>query len=290
MISEKPKVYRINAPAKINTGLRVLSKRKDGFHNIETIFYPIALFDVIKISIEKLPDTRAASRIIIKTNSELNIENEKNICYRAVKMFMDRFEINGFYKFSVHIKKNIPTGAGLGGGSSDAASVLKVLAKHFRLPVTDSAGSLHKLAAELGSDVPFFLKAKPAYAEGKGERLTLLPRFKIKSKILVVNPGIHISTPNAYKQLKVKRSKVRLLNQVKAFSFNNEKLLINDFERAVFKEHPEIENIKYDLLKLGAGFALMSGSGSSVYGLFGRREIVQAKKHFKKMGYRVFEA
>jgi 4-diphosphocytidyl-2-C-methyl-D-erythritol kinase len=282
--------YEVSSPAKINIGLRVLSKRRDGFHNIETIFYPIGIYDYIKVTIEKLPDSAKANLISIKTNTKLNIENKKNICYRAVKVFLENYNITGYYKFSIRIKKNIPAGAGLGGGSSNAARVLKVLAKYFRFAGSIHKSSMKKIAMESGSDVPFFLTAKPAYAKGRGEKLTSLPGFKIKKKILVVNPGIRISTANAYKQLGLGNPRAGIMNKVRTFDAKDERLMINDFERTVFREHPKIEKIKYDLFRLGACYALMSGSGSTVYGFFSDRKILQAKKHFKESGYKVFEA
>lgn len=292
-MNKKRKIYSYSdrSPAKVNIGLRVLSRRRDGFHNIETIFYPVKLTDNITVNIESLNDSFSHDIISVKTDPELGIGNGKNICYRAVTLFVEKFKVSGHHRFNIRIKKRIPTGAGLGGGSSNAASVLKILSKHFGFNERKQMGLLKKVAAELGSDVPFFLQGKPAYAEGKGEKLTLLPDFKIKSMILVVNPGIHISTPTAYRDLNVKIPRAKKLNRIKKYSNGNEKLMINDFERTVFKKHPKIEKIKYDLLKSGAVFALMSGSGSSVYGVFNdSRKLATAKLHFKKQGYRVFSA
>ena len=141
---------------------------------------------------------------------------------------------------------------------------------------------------ELGSDVPFFLQAKPAYALGRGEKLTPLPKFKLPGKLLLVNPGIHISTPWAFKSLGVKRAKGKLMSREKQFSADNPKLMVNDFERVVFKKYPEIEKIKYDMYSFGASYSLMSGSGSTVYGIFNSKDIRSAEKYFKLKKYKVF--
>ena len=141
---------------------------------------------------------------------------------------------------------------------------------------------------EIGSDVPFFLQAKPAYALGRGEKLTPLPKFKLPGKILLVNPGIHISTPWAFKSLGIKRSKRKLMGSIKKFSTDKPELMINDFERVVFKKYPEIEKIKYDMYSFGASYSLMSGSGSTIYGIFSNKDIRAAEKYFKLKKYKVF--
>lgn len=291
------KTYHTKAPAKINIGLRVLSKRKDGFHNIETIFYPVKIFDDITIKIQKLPKGSVNNIINVTTNSLNNISGKNNICYKAAELFLQEFGIKTNYKVDIKIKKNIPMGAGLGGGSSDAASVLKILYIHCHPELVSGSKNkmlkqvqqdkLLKIAMVSGSDVPFFLLSKPAYATGRGEKLTLLPNFKVKYKILIVNPGIHVSTPQAYKALSIKTIKKPVLSKISKFDSANKLLMINDFERVVFKKNPEIEKIKYDMIMLGAEFSLMSGSGSTVYGLF-KGIPDEAKKFFMKKKYKVF--
>lgn len=271
------------APAKVNFGLRILSKRKDSFHNLETIFCPVKLYDEISL------DVKAASKgsISVKTNAGSSLEGKNNICYRAAEMFLEEFKIEGSYKIAIRIKKNIPHGAGLGGGSSDAAAILKILARYFRISKTSK---LQKLALALGSDVPFFLLGKPAYATGRGEKLASLPGFKVRGKILLVNPGIHISTPWAFKELNLQKSKRAILRSVKKYDPADSRLLINDFERVIFRKYPEIEKLKLEILALGAEYSLMSGSGSTVYGVFRGTKIEEAMKYFKRKGYRVFIA
>lgn len=277
------KTYRVKSPAKINIGLRVLSKRKDGFHNIETIFYPLKIYDEITVKISKL--NRDENTVSIKTNPKGQIKTTDNICYKAAVLFLESLGING-NKIEINIRKKIPIGAGLGGGSSDAASVLTVLANHFKNPLKSK--KLKKCALYLGSDVPFFLQAKPAYASGRGEKLKPLPKFRVTKKILVVNPGIHISTPWAYKQLRVKNYKLSIMRKVRKYNPADEKLMVNDFERVVFKNHPGIEKLKYDMFSFGAEFALMSGSGSTVYGIFSKEKIKAAEKYFRGLGYKIF--
>jgi 4-diphosphocytidyl-2-C-methyl-D-erythritol kinase len=277
------KIYKVKSPAKVNIGLRVLSKRKDVFHNIETIFYPVKIYDEITVKILKINEKN--NMITVSTSLKQKIKNEDNICYKAAKLFMKKFKISGGYKIDISIKKNVPIGAGLGGGSSNAASVLKILQKHFK---TGQQKKLSLCAQELGSDVPFFMLGKPAYATGRGEKITPLPKFKVNGEMLIVNPNIHISTPWAYKELKVKGSKLKVLSKVKIFDNDDERLMINDFERVVFKKYPEIEKIKYAMFMLGARFALMSGSGSTVYGLFTPKNIKAAEKYFRGLGYKAF--
>jgi 4-diphosphocytidyl-2-C-methyl-D-erythritol kinase len=145
-----------------------------------------------------------------------------------------------------------------------------------------------RIASLIGSDVPFFLIGKPAYAEGKGEKLTPLPKFRVKGKILLVNPGIHIPTPWAFKELGIKSKKKKILNKIRKLDLDDGRIMINDFERVVFREYPKIEKIKYDMYKLGASFSLMSGSGSTVYGIFNSAKIKTAEKYFVDKKYKVF--
>lgn len=284
------RTYKFKSPAKINIGLRVLSKRNDGFHNIETIFYPVEIYDEITLRIGKISVDK--NRISAKITPDLKISDKENICYKAAELFLKEFKIYDSYQIDIKIKKTIPAGAGLGGGSSNAASVLLVLSNYFKsLLEKNYKAKLKKIALSLGSDVPFFLEGKPAYAAGRGEKLVSLPGFKVKGKILIVNPGIHVPTPWAYRELKIKNYKLKILNKVKIYNPIDERLMINDFERVVFEKFPVIEKIKYDMFSKGAGFALMSGSGSTVYGIFsGKDKIKAAEKYFRGLKYKVFTA
>jgi 4-diphosphocytidyl-2-C-methyl-D-erythritol kinase len=233
----------------------------------------------------------------VKDYTSTELSGRQNICYRAVKMFFDELNIQGKYSIFIVIRKNIPVGAGLGGGSSNAAAVLKVLSSHFKLtqvkPISKQSQSrINKIASRLGSDVPFFLQGKPAYATLRGERLTLLPKFKIKHSILLVNPNIHISTKWAYDALDAlhhkKNVNSRLHNIVK-FDLSETAVFQNDFEQVVFGKYPKVGEIKDDMHEHGAVFSSMSGSGSTVYGFF-EKGINSAAKYFKGKGYRVYTA
>lgn len=283
-------IYKAKAPAKINIGLRILGKRTDGYHNIETIFYPVKIYDEISVNIKPFKK----NVIKVSAGKHSDIKNNSNICYKAAVKFLEEFNINDFYSISIRIKKKIPMGAGLAGGSSDAATVLKLLLRFFsekiKLNKNSSLKKLAKLALELGSDVPFFLLNKPAYGVSRGEILTPLPSFKINKRILIVNPGIHISTPQAFRSLNIKTNRKAILKPVKHYNPADERLMINDFEKPAFKQFHEIEKIKLYMFKLGAEFALMSGSGSSVYGFIDKKYLPEAVKFFRKKKYRVFEA
>jgi 4-diphosphocytidyl-2-C-methyl-D-erythritol kinase len=262
---------KLNSHAKINFGLNIVSKRPDGYHNIETIFYPIQLHDEIII--------KKSDKFSFNSNYKNLTAEEDNLVIKAKKLLEKH--INKTSPVEIFLKKNIPVGAGLGGGSSNAASTLLALNKLFNLnlPVSE----LFNLAVQIGSDVPFFLDPKPKFAKGKGEVLTPL-NFKIKSPVLIINPGINISTPWAYSKI-VPKEPVNSLNmiinkKVKDFS----KLIgivTNDFEEIVFKEHTDIKKIKKDLYKLRADFALMTGSGSTLFGIFPDLEkAIKAEKYF----------
>ncbi|HPI36842.1 MAG TPA: 4-(cytidine 5'-diphospho)-2-C-methyl-D-erythritol kinase [Ignavibacteriaceae bacterium] len=250
----------IKSLSKINFGLNIVGKRDDGFHNIETIFYPLSLCDII--TFEKSDKLELTS-----TSGTLNNEAlENNLIIKAVRLLENTTgkKINA----RIHLEKNIPLGAGLGGGSSNAASTLASIKEMFNLHINKE--KLHELASQLGSDVPFFLKPIPSYAESRGEKLTPV-EFEINKHILLINPGIHIPTKWAYSKIKPKPSLFKLsgLNKIQIDDFST---LIgkvrNDFEEVVFTEYPVIKKLKEELYNAGAEFVLMSGSGSSVFALF----------------------
>lgn len=275
------------APAKINIGLHVLFKRKDSYHNIETIFYPVKLQDklIVKVTSHK----ESFSQIIFKTNLEDLNFNSNNLCLLAAEYFLNDFRIYDGYKISITLIKRIPIGGGLGGGSSDAAAVLLALASAFKLKEKEKK-KLPQIALKIGSDVPYFLLNEPAYASSRGEKLTPLPRFKIDYDILIVNPGIHISTPWAYKKLNVTKERPKSLNRIKIYSEKYNDILSNDFEKMVFKKYPEIKNIKKMMKDFGAVYTSMSGSGSTIFGFFRGKSINEAAKYFKGKGYFTFKS
>ncbi len=250
----------IRAYAKINLGLRILRKRPDGFHDLETVFRQINNYDEILF----LPSGRD---IVVETNDPRVPKDEDNLCIRAAHLLRD---ITGVDKgVRIRLTKNIPVGAGLGGGSSNAAASLKALVKFWGLALRPH--ELMRIALNLGSDVPFFLKGGCALATGRGD---VLEHFDLDLPywILVVTPQLQVSTSWAYAHVTIEEnSKDQLKNLVADFARWPSKfsdLVKNDFEPLVFAAHPEVAGIKKMLLQEGAVFALMSGSGSSVFGLF----------------------
>ena len=250
----------VRAYAKINLGLRVLRRRNDGYHDIETIFHRINLYDELTLE----PSLHTIS---ISCNNNTIPTDENNLCYEAVELL--RAEVGAHLGASIQLKKNIPVGAGLGGGSSDAAAVLNALPSLWNMRVAPS--TLTTLALQIGSDVPFFLHNRSAYAEGRGERLSFL-KLSIPYWIVVVAPRTHISTAWAYGELSSRKRfhvhSERLYDGATCKVAGIPVLMTNDFEDVVFEAHPEIAELKRQLRSAGAAYTLMSGSGSSVYGLF----------------------
>lgn len=249
----------LNAPAKINLGLNIVSKRSDGFHNLETFFYPI--YDLH----DKLIFEKSKYFIFDSNNSELN-KDPDNLILKAHSLIEKQIK----RKLPVNIKliKNIPIGAGLGGGSSDAAATLLGLNELFHLDI--STNKLSEIALLLGSDVPFFIKAKPSVGYSRGEML-LQSELYFEKPILIVNPLIHISTKDAFENITPNESKFNykyfLENEIIDYDYLK-KYLINDFENYVFANYNEIKKIKEIMNEYGAQFTLMSGTGSTVYGIF----------------------
>ncbi len=265
----------IKSPAKINFGLNIIEKRSDGYHNIETIFYPISLCDVL---------TFERNEKLIFTSNDTKLQNDKdNLILKTVRLLekVTAKKIN----LSIHLDKNIPIGAGLGGGSSNAAHTLLSINELLSLRIKDE--TLKEFALMLGSDVPFFLKPFPSFAERRGEILTQID-FHIKKFILLVNPGIHVSTKWAYQNIKPKKPSFKLSSMknfmIKNFSFLKDKV-VNDFEEIVFADYPEIKIIKETLYKLGAEFSLMSGSGSTIFAIFNEKETVESAHSFFSKKY-----
>jgi len=278
----------IKAPAKINVGLRILNKRSDGYHNLETIFYPVRLFDELDIKIDK--SNTGTNSIIIKTEKHSAPLNKNNTCFKAVKSFFKTFRIKDNYRMEILLRKNIPIGGGLGGGSSDAGAVIRYLVKYFNLNVTDVREKLIQCALEVGSDVPFFLIQKPCYASGKGENLHLLSNFILNYEILLVNPNQYVSTKMAYEGLGIPDNYTvqTVLNNVTTFNPHQAELFINDFERVIFLKYPILKSVKESLYEKGAVFSSMSGSGAVIYGLFKKKDskkLNSAVCDFRKLGY-----
>ncbi len=244
------------ANAKINLGLHVLAKREDGFHDIESLKYPIPLFDVIEI----LPSESFELDILGK---KIEGELENNLIWKAYNLI--RLE-KAIPPVRIVLQKNIPMGAGLGGGSANASFILKGLRDYFKLDFDDE--KLKKLASQLGSDCPFFIDNIPQIASGKGEILNAFD-FSLKGLYLyLIHPDIHIGTEEAYSGVQPKKREFNWETLKKKDFAAWKKGLTNDFEASVFALYPEIGELKDELYKHGAVYASMSGSGSSVYGLF----------------------
>ena len=252
---------KINSNAKVNIGLKVLSLRKDGYHDIVTIFQEINLFDIIYISINPLG---------CNFNSNVNwlINDKSNLCITAYEAMKKIFDINGI---NIDLTKNIPRGSGLGGGSSNAASVLKGIRQLYDLNISDN--ELENIASKIGADVPFFIRGSIQLGEGIGDRLTPL-KINIKGKYLIIIPEVIINTFWAYSQFKNNLdSSLSSINFAglsigKTISLDMLKLFENDFESIVVPTYPEIGKIKEKLHALGARYASLSGSGSTVFGIF----------------------
>jgi 4-diphosphocytidyl-2-C-methyl-D-erythritol kinase len=248
---------------KINLGLNILRKRSDGYHELETIFYPIPLTDVLEINEYKEPER---SSFIPFTISGLAIKGDtsSNLCMKAYKMLKADFP--KLPHIQMHLHKIIPAGAGLGGGSADAAFALKMLNQIFNIGL--SREQLIEYAGELGSDCPFFVINTPCYAAGRGEKLEELVLDLSAYKFVIVNPGIHIDTGRAFLNI-VPRVPEKSVKEIAAYPIEKWKdELHNDFEKVIFKQHREIVDIKDSLYVAGATYASMSGSGSTVYGIF----------------------
>jgi len=253
---------------KINLGLYILDKRSDGFHNLATVFYPIPLKDALEIIRAKSIQQQPVSFTHSGNTIDGNIED--NICVKAYRLLKNDFP--QLPAVQMHLHKAIPLGAGLGGGSADAAFTLKLLSEQFQLNL--STNQLINYALALGSDCPFFIVNQPCHATGRGELLESMPIDLTGYQLVLINPGIHINTGWAFSQLKrlpdasVEPNKKSLVDIVcqPVQHWKNE--LVNDFEAPVFLQHPGIADLKEHLYRQGAVYAAMSGSGSTVYGLF----------------------
>ncbi len=274
-------MIKVNANAKINIGLTILNKREDGYHNIETTLSTISLSD--KLLLER------SEKGITLVSPGLKIPSEENLCYKAAQLFLKTYDIDEGVKIT--LQKNIPIGGGLGGGSSDAAGVLKGMREVFNLNIPDE--ELMKLSREIGCDVPFFIKGGAAIARGVGDELKF---FKLpKMHLVIYYPGYPIATKWAYEEydkstltsgievdniLMQKKKKVRTgLN------------IVNDFEKVVFKAHPDLLDIKTNLLRAGAFMVSLSGSGSCLYAVIDEKNIRKSViKYLSSIGAMYFEA
>ncbi|MCL1938611.1 MAG: 4-(cytidine 5'-diphospho)-2-C-methyl-D-erythritol kinase [Candidatus Azobacteroides sp.] len=244
--------------AKINLGLSIVAKRPDGYHNIETVFYPICLYDALEI----VPATDEKTTLL-QTGFAMDGDPQDNLVLKAYRLLKTCYPLP---EIAIYLQKNIPFGAGLGGGSADAAFMLKLLNDFFTLNL--SVPELEKYAGFLGADCPFFIQNRPVFAEETGNVFTPVT-ISLKGYYLVlVKPDIHVSTQEAYARVKIQPHKESVYNLIHSPLVRWKKELVNDFEYGVFAQYPEIGAIKKRLYETGAVYASLSGSGSSVFGIF----------------------
>lgn len=249
--------------AKINIGLNVVEKRQDGYHNLETVFYPIPLQDAIELNTIGSNEQSSDTFKLKVSGNILDGTPDDNLVIKAYQMLRNDFNIPSC---SFNLFKHIPTGAGLGGGSSDAAFTIKALNEKFSLNLSDQ--QMEEYASRLGADCAFFIKNKPVLATGIGNVFQPID-LSLKGKtIVLVKPDIFVSTPDAYRLVKPAQPEHPLSELLKLPIESWRDNVVNDFEPSVFAKYPEIAAIKDLLYDMGAIYASMSGSGSSVYGIF----------------------
>jgi 4-diphosphocytidyl-2-C-methyl-D-erythritol kinase len=244
---------------KINLGLNITQKRPDGYHNIETVFYPLNWTDALEI----VEGGNQSFELFI-TGLKVDGNTEENVIFKAYKLLTEGHQIPNI---KVYLHKVLPMGAGLGGGSSDAAFFLKLANKHLKLNL--STEKLTEMARTLGSDCAFFIENAPVFAKGKGDEFEAIKVDLSQYHILVVYPGIHSNTKEAYEGVvpsQTSRSVKDIITKEPIEKWKD--LLINDFEKSIFKKYPEIEKLKNSLYQSGAVYASLSGSGSAVFGIF----------------------
>ena len=256
--------------AKINIGLNIVEKRPDSFHNLETLFYPIGLSDILEFTID---DTQSGDIRFLNTGIVIDDDIKNNLIVKACKLLINKGQCK---KFNIRLHKIIPIGAGLGGGSSDGAFMVKSLNEKMKLNLKKS--ELQDYSQQLGSDCSFFIDNIPSLAFEKGNKLKPV-NMNLKGFYLVlVVPPIHVSTKEAYANIIPAKPKISLIDLINLPVNEWRNNIKNDFEESIFLKYPEIKDIRNKLYELGAVYASMSGSGSSVYGIF--YEMIDAKKYF----------
>lgn len=266
--------------AKINLGLNIVSKRPDGYHNLETVFYPIPLTDALEIKYmdEKFPSESPCDLKI--TGNDIDCYEEDNLVIKAYQLLAADFQLP---RVHAHLVKRIPTQAGLGGGSSDAAYMIRLLDERFRLNI--GIPEMERYAAKLGADCAFFITADPSYAEGIGDVLMPadVPGAGLGGYYLaVVKPSVAVSTRDAYAAI-VPKTPAKCCRDIVRQPIETWKdELVNDFEAPIFAMHPELAAIKQSLYDAGAVYAAMSGSGSALFGIF-REQPTGLEKEFEGM-------
>lgn len=257
---------RIYPNAKINIGLSVTERRTDGYHNLETVFYPVGLRDVLELNWEEGP-----KRVCYFENTGIAIDcpEDKNLVVRAYKLLASAYDLPAV---RINLFKTIPFGAGLGGGSSDAAYTLKALNEYFELRISEKG--LENYASRLGSDCAFFIRNRPAFASGKGDVLEDMALELDEYEIVIVKPDCKVSTAEAYAGISPAKAvfNLRELNLLPLTAWR--KQVKNDFETTVFAKYPAIRKVKEELYNRGALYASMTGSGAGVFGIFPKGDVV----------------
>ena len=262
------KSHVIQTGCKINLGLNIDERRQDGYHNLQTIFYPVPLFDEITIREGEDEDE------LMLCGNPLEGDAQDNLVLRAVRLLrQEGFQIP---PLNIDLKKVIPSGAGLGGGSSDAACMVKTLARLYDLPLDEM--QMERLVSRLGADCPFFIKSRPVYAEGIGDVFTPISLTLSGWYLMLVKPEVHVSTREAYEGVHPHWPAYSLLETAKMSVGAWTDRMVNDFEESIFPSHPVLAEIKHELYNLGAVYASMSGSGSTLFGLFRSRP--NCEQHF----------
>ncbi|WP_295794975.1 4-(cytidine 5'-diphospho)-2-C-methyl-D-erythritol kinase [Mucilaginibacter sp.] len=242
--------------AKINIGLNVLNRRDDGYHNLETIFYPVNIKDALEIVV--------ADELSFESSGlEIPGRVEDNLCIKGYRLLKNDFNLP---PVKIHLHKHIPIGAGLGGGSADAAFFIRLINQNFNLGMTDE--QMIGYARKLGADCAFFIKNKPVFAFEIGDEFEPVWLDLSKYQVVLVMPPVHVSTAEAYRGVKPAPVKDSLMDLIYEPIADWKKYIKNDFEASVFKSHPEIRGVKAALYEAGALYASMSGSGASVFGIF----------------------
>ncbi len=250
--------------AKINIGLNITERRADGYHIIETVMYPVNWCDILEIVPSEKEETTLTT-----SGREVNCPPEKNLVMKAYNLFREE---TGIGNVDIYLHKIIPDGAGMGGGSSDAAFTLIGLNDLFEIGL--SKDRLAEMAAKIGADCPFFIYNKPMLATGIGTEFSPINIDLTQYKILIVKPQVSVPTAKAYAGVSPKQPDCELAKSISLPISQWEKIVKNDFEQSIFPNYPEIAAVKQKIIKLGADYASMSGSGSAVYGLFCKSDIL----------------
>ena len=250
--------------AKINLGLNVVERRPDGYHNLQTVFYPVPLKDALEVQVMDKAFPSEYDCDLKVTNITIDGDEQKNLVVRAYQLLKKDF--SDLPRIHTHLWKGIPTQAGMGGGSSDCAYMLLLLNQQFHLGLTDK--QLIQYAAQLGADCAFFILSHPCYAEGIGEKLQPIDLSLTGYHMAVVRPDIPVPTKEAFSRIHPHYPAINCREAVMQPVETWRETLINDFEDSVFTLHPEIGEIKQQLYDMGATYAAMSGSGSALFGLF----------------------